>query len=553
MSTMPLPLRILLSNREFSEHSLRRRVLLSQLPLPIATAFVVLVDVFFASARVTADPWFEAGLAIVVILTIAAATIPWHRTPTGTYLVIPLLDLVGIMFLSAGAYPILTGLPMLAIIPVFWMAWSGLRPRTTIAVGFCATLLIAWIQYWHEGLDLSLSTLGRPLVMPIIVMALAVTANIAVQSMMATDRKLSSTLAASRTQADLLDAVLNAASVGVVAVDRDGHDFLMNDTQRRRHSGGAPEGNDNPSEAELLLFGAGRRRERDTTPLPEHERPVYRAVRGEEFTGELVWIGPGESAEAVAVSARRLTDELGDFNGSVIVFQDVTELIHASQAKDRFLASVSHELRTPLTSILGYLEVVQDLPDLPSSAEQPLVIAERNAQRLLHLVNDLLTAGTPSMELRLQPTDLATIVRESVSGQQQAAHAAGLHLHLNVPATVPLRADPERLGQVVDNLVSNAVKYTPSGGHVTVDVDDTGDAAVVVSVTDTGAGMAPDEVEQLFNRFYRAEAARNAGIPGTGLGLAIARELTEAHGGSLSVQSVPGEGSSFTVRLAKDG
>lgn len=552
MSTMPLPLRMMLSHREFSEHTLRRRVLLSQLPLAVATALVVLVDVLFARGSATTDPWFGIGLAIVVVLTLAAGTIPWHRTPTGTYWVIPLLDLVGIMFLAAGAYPILTGLPMLSMIPVFWMAWSGLHPRTAVAVGFGATLLISWSQYWHEGLELNLSALGRPLVMPIIVMALAVTANIAVHSMLETDRKLTAALAASRRQADLLDAVLNAASVGVVAVDRDGHDVLMNDRQRLRHAAAAPAGAADPNESELLLFGAGRRRERDAMPLPEQERPVYRAVHGEEFTDQLVWVGPEDAAEAVSVSARRLTDERGDFNGSVIVFQDVTELILAHEAKDRFLASVSHELKTPLTSILGYVEVLQDLPGMPATAGPPLGVTERNARRLLHLVNDLLTAAASGMELHRRPTDLAAIARDSVSGQRQAAHSAGLDVTLEAPGTLPLVADPERLGQVVDNLVSNAVKYTPRGGSIVVRVGHDGDAALV-SVQDTGTGLVTEEVEQLFIRFYRTPSVRDAGIPGTGLGLPISRELVEAHGGSLSVESTPGAGSTFTVRLPSAG
>lgn len=548
MSHIPLPLRFLLSNRQFGDLPLRRRVLLSQLPLTVATALVVLVDVLFAGAQVTRDGWFQIGLAILGVLTLAAGLIPWHRLPTGSYWVVPLLDFVGILFLASGAYPILTGLPMLAIIPVFWMAWSALHPRSTLIVGFLATLVIAWSQYIHAGQDMTMSTFGRPLVMPIIVVALAVTANIAVGSMVAADHRAAVALDASRTQEALLDAVLNAASVGVVAVDRDGHDILMNDKQRLHHSTGTPEDNNDPNESQLLLFGAGRRSERLDDPLPAEERPVYRAVRGAEFTDELMWIGPAETAEAMAVSARRLTGPHGEFDGSVIVFKEVTELIHANQAKDRFLASISHELRTPLTSIIGYLEVLQDLPGMPATAERPLGVAERNAQRLLHLVNDLLTAAASGMELHPQPTDLVAIVRDCVAGQQQAARVAGLQLHFEGPGSLPLVADPERLGQVVDNLVSNAVKYTQRDGSIVVTVAHDG-AAALVSVQDTGLGLAPEEVEQLFTRFYRTDSVRTLGIPGTGLGLPITRELVEAHGGSLEVMSAPGRGSTFTARL----
>lgn len=550
MSPFRPVLRILMGGRHFGELPLGRRILLSQLPLTLASALMVLVDLLFADGQVIADPWFQTGLLIIAVLTVAAGTVPWQRFARGSYWVIPLLDLIGIAFLAAGAYPVLTGLPMLAMFPVFWMAWSALYPRSTVVVGFVATLFICWLQYWHAGLDLSLSTYGRPVVMPVIILALAVTTNIAVESMMATDRRLAEALDAAHTKTELLDAVLNAASVGVVAVDREGHDILMNDRQRLHHAAGTPDGIMDPTEEQLLLFGAGHRSERLDTPLALGDRPVHRAVRGAEFTDELLWSGPAESAEALAVSARRLTDAQGDFGGSVIVFKDVTELVQANQAKDRFLASVSHELRTPLTSILGYLEMAQDLPGVPGPALRSITIAERNAQRLLHLVNDLLTAASTTMELHPRDTDLLDIVATSVAPQEQAARSAGLDLHLEGPASLPVRADPERLGQIVDNLVSNAVKYTPSGGQITVDVHEDGDIAEV-SVTDTGQGMSPEDVEQLFTRFYRSESARGSGIPGTGLGLAIARELAEAHGGSLTVRSERGEGSSFTVRVPK--
>jgi len=537
-----------MSNRHFGELTLRRRVLLSQLPLTVATALMVVVDLLFAGGQVSGESWFLIGLSIIGALTLAAGLIPWDSMPGGSYWAIPLLDLVGILFLAAGAYPILTGLPMLAIIPVFWMAWSGLHPRASVVIGFSATLVICWAQYWHEGLELTVSTFGRPLVMPVIVLSLAITANIAVQSMMATDRRLGVALEASRTQADLLDAVLNAASVGVVAVDRNGHDVLMNDKQKLHHATGRPMGNDDPNESQLLLFGAGLRSERLETPLPAQDRPVYRAVRGAEFTDELIWIGPAASAEALAVSARRLTDARGEFNGSVIVFKDVTELVHANQAKDRFLASISHELRTPLTSILGYLEMVQDLPGMPAAAGRPLSVAERNAHRLLSLVNDLLTAAADGMELHVREADLVAVVRASIASQERAAAAAGLDLRLNGPDGLPVRADPERVGQIVDNLVSNAVKYTPRGGSIRVEVGYDGDAALI-SVADTGMGLEPHEVEQLFTRFYRTDSVRDSAIPGTGLGLPIARDLAEAHGGSLVAESTPGHGSRFTVRL----
>jgi signal transduction histidine kinase len=212
---------------------------------------------------------------------------------------------------------------------------------------------------------------------------------------------------------------------------------------------------------------------------------------------------------------------------------------------------ISHDLRTPLTSIMGYLELTLD--DTPLSDEQRgyLEVVERNSQRLLHLVNDLLFVArleAGQLDLNPAPLDLAGIVRQAVEEAMPRAQAKGVTLTCNAEDLPKLTADKGRMFQLLDNLVSNAVKFTPEGGSVAVRVTREEDGACV-EVADTGIGIARADLDRLFERFFRASTARDEQIPGTGLGLYIARAIVEAHGGSIHVTSERGAGTTFRAEL----
>jgi signal transduction histidine kinase len=227
------------------------------------------------------------------------------------------------------------------------------------------------------------------------------------------------------------------------------------------------------------------------------------------------------------------------------------QLLEADRLKDEFVALISHDLRTPLTSIIGYLELTLDDGNLSEEQRGYLAVADRNADRLLHLVNDLLfVARLEAGELNLQPSelDLAALARQSVSEAGPRASAGGVELTFETDGAVPVQADKGRMFQVLDNLVSNAIKFTPAGGGVKVSVGPA-NGVVRLQVSDTGIGIEPAEQGRLFERFFRTATVAEQQIPGTGLGLYIARVIVEAHGGSIEVQSRPGEGSSFCVEL----
>ena len=225
----------------------------------------------------------------------------------------------------------------------------------------------------------------------------------------------------------------------------------------------------------------------------------------------------------------------------------------AERLKDEFFALVSHELRTPLTSIMGYLELVmEDAEDkLDEEGRNNLEVMRRNADRLLRLVGDILLvaqvhAGT--FTLATEPTDVATLVTQAVEAATPTAEAKGIALSTHGEPLPPIDGDRDRLAQLLDNLISNALKFTPAGERIDVR-SCCADGAIMLEVENTGSYLRPDEQEKLFDRFFRASAAVEQAIGGVGLGLAICKAIAEAHGGQISVSSEEGVGTSFVVRL----
>ncbi|GAA3309890.1 hypothetical protein GCM10017710_05250 [Arthrobacter ramosus] len=237
------------------------------------------------------------------------------------------------------------------------------------------------------------------------------------------------------------------------------------------------------------------------------------------------------------------------FGGAVIVFRDVTDVVDALAAKDELVANVSHEFGSPLTSILGNIDLVlRGAQELEPVTRLGLEVAERNAERLRALVEDLLLSAAAVESVHLRRTDLAGLVENSLVSARAQADAAHVGLVADVPAPLWANADPLRLGQALDNLVSNAIKYSPGGGLVTIRAE-RNDGWVQLEVKDTGMGMTTDESARIFTRFFRTNAARQAAIPGVGLGLSITKTIVERHGGSITCSSKPGSGSTFTVAL----
>jgi signal transduction histidine kinase len=225
----------------------------------------------------------------------------------------------------------------------------------------------------------------------------------------------------------------------------------------------------------------------------------------------------------------------------------------ANRLKDEFLMTLSHELRTPLNAIWGWARMLRGSHIDAAARERAIDVIERNARVQLQLIEDLLDVSriiTGKLRLHLQRVDPAAVVTAAVESIRPAADAKGLHLAIDVaPSTGTITGDPDRLQQVVWNLASNAVKFTPAGGHVRISVRRVADH-VEISVNDTGPGISAPMLSVIFERFRQADSGPTRAFSGLGLGLAIVRSLVEAHGGTIEALSDGlGKGATFRVTL----
>jgi signal transduction histidine kinase len=232
--------------------------------------------------------------------------------------------------------------------------------------------------------------------------------------------------------------------------------------------------------------------------------------------------------------------------------QHYARLRKTDEVRNQFLALVSHELRTPLTSIVSFIELIRTEADgLTPEGRSFLDIIERNADRMYALVGDLLMLDrldAGALPLDLTEVPVAELATDAVRAAAPGAAKQGITLEVQASPGPPVRGDPRRLTQVLDNLIANAVKFSHRNGLVRVSTSCRG-RTWRIDVADAGIGIPPEEVDQLFSRFVRGSNARTAGLPGSGLGLSIVKYLTEMHGGHVQVRSTLGRGSTFSVYL----
>jgi PAS domain S-box-containing protein len=292
--------------------------------------------------------------------------------------------------------------------------------------------------------------------------------------------------------------------------------------------------------------------------------PIVGKVERETYSGQAdAW---------VSTTKMPLRDSGGRIIGTFGISRDVTAQVRAENAlarqalvlstqnerlreldrlKDEFIGLVSHELRTPLVSIIGYIELLREEGANGPNAGQFAEVIDRNAQRLLRLVGDLLflsriQSGQMAMEFR--SADLAGIAACVVEEMRPEAQRKHVSLTLRAAAVPCLAVDPTRIAQLLGNLISNAVKFTPGGGRVEIRVGREGDQAVL-AVADTGTGFSAADQERIFERFFRTAITTRQAVPGTGLGLTITKAIVDAHHGTIAVDSDEGRGSTFTICL----
>jgi len=283
---------------------------------------------------------------------------------------------------------------------------------------------------------------------------------------------------------------------------------------------------------------------------PELIRVIRRALAAGESAPSEVTLGAAPP-RTFGVTAAPVRSE--EATGAVLVLHDITELRRLERVRRDFVANVSHEFKTPLTAIQGFAEtLLGGALDDPKNSRRFLEIIREHAGRLGRLTDDLMELSlieAGKLEMEFRSLGVAEVIEPCVETTRLKAGPKQLTLVVEVASDLPrLRGDLRRLQEVLQNLLDNAVQYTPAGGRITVRAARR-DAQVVIAVSDTGIGIPRADQERIFERFYRVDAARSREVGGTGLGLSIARHLVEAHGGRLTVESDIGRGSTFSVFL----
>jgi Signal transduction histidine kinase len=511
-------------------------------PILVVVLAAVIVD-----PAIYASPVVFAGVGFFFVLTALTALVPWDSVPRPWGRVLPFLNLAGILVLREFAP--MTGIGLLVILPIIWIARTF--TRRLVIIGAVGTIAGMWTLRALRMDPLSSADFISFVVVPVLVAFVAGAVYVGSRRARAQAALLrqhsaliQTALAKASRQEEVLNELLNAVDFGVIAFDKHGTVTFVNRRQRQYL---ADFGTDPDALVHPVVYQAD-----GITPYTEEDRPFRRALGGQAFDNLIVWVGePGERRAAHSVSSRILHDRDGEYDGGVIVLTDITKELEAIRARDDLIGSVSHELRSPLTSILGYLDLARDDEQMDDETRRMLEVAYNNSERLLVIVTDLLRAASDAdkqLAMSFRPSDLAQIARDSVEAHQVMADEREVELVLDGVGTAIATVDPMRMRQVLDNLITNAIKYNLEWGSVTVRVA-VEDHGIVIEVRDTGQGIPEADLPRIFDRFYRTNSARTSTTVGTGLGLNITREIVHRHGGELTVSSELGIGTTFRVMV----
>ncbi|KDN57225.1 two-component system histidine kinase PnpS [Exiguobacterium sp. AB2] len=287
-------------------------------------------------------------------------------------------------------------------------------------------------------------------------------------------------------------------------------------------------------------------------PSPDVETLIEDVYLTEEPHRRQLSIRTGFNQRTYMVSAAPIFSDTGMLRGTTLLFNDISELKRLEKMRKDFVANVSHELKTPLTSIRGFSETLLDgAKEVPELRDQFLDIIQKEATRMQMLVEDLLELSRLEREdfhLEFVPVELNQLVEEVTLVLSQKAERKSIQLETRHDGEVMLQADMNRIKQVILNLVANAINYSPEGSRVEIAVE-RNDAIGRLIVKDNGIGIAEKEISRIFERFYRVDKARSRNSGGTGLGLAIVKHIVDLHHATIQVDSVEGEGTTFTIEF----
>lgn len=520
----------------FDKIGRRQAVVLCQLPVTAAMGLISFFTIVFSPASFT-DSVFLGTLLLHLLILGASLAFPWHRLPAGMFLIIPAADCLALALTREVGGPVLSIVGLLMAFPVIWLSVSVSKARLALAI--TAPLVATIASPLVLGSEIERADLLRMIVFPVIMAGLAITARLVAGGVLKhrntrdqKDRELLHLHEATQHHEQLLDAILETVNVGVWAIDADGRDILTNRRLRADRAAAGRTPGDNP-----FVVGTG------VTTGTTFEGPAEHAIGGASFTNRLIRVGTDNQQRSYSSTAKPFHDTDGRLKGSVLAFTDVTTLVAALETRDHFIATVSHELRTPLTSILGYLDLLKDDFD-----REYLGVVERNAQRLLTLINDLLLVASEDLEIRRRPINLSELLNQAIRNADHEASAKDITLTSQIHAGVQAEVDPGQFARAIEQLLSNAIKFSADGSEVVVVLRGR-NGGFICSISDHGIGMTEGEQQQAFTKFFRSDHAMKTAIPGAGLGLPISKAIIEAHGGQIGLKSMPGRGTTVTLSI----
>jgi two-component system phosphate regulon sensor histidine kinase PhoR len=416
-----------------------------------------------------------------------------------------------------------------------WIAFG------VLAIVFFATALMAWRRWvvpWKDVDELSQAVVEKRPPRKFLISANPQSRRTGLALEVLTDRQRELE-ERHREGESSVQAVFGAMLDGLVVVDDQRRVRMMNRESRRMF------GLEKAEPGEPLL---------EVIRHASIDRLVAEAIRARQPRRESIQMsrGPSEGRE-MEVSAVPLGENSTPMEGAVVLFHDVTQLRQVEEIRRDFVANVSHELRTPLSIFRGYLETLLDDPQQsPGELRRILEVMERHSDRLHALVEDVLSLArleSPATELDVSEISLPEFLREILHDWEKRFEARQLKSQLDLAEDLPLlNADENRLQEVIYNLLDNAVKYSPSGGQISLQAAVNGDR-VRISVADQGIGIPEADLPRIFERFYRADKARSRELGGTGLGLSIVKHIVQLHGGTVEAESEPGKGTTISVLL----
>lgn len=542
--------------------------------LPFGIAYVLSIATLALPATQISHP-----RALILAVVAAAALVlicwltPWDRLPTTLQASVPLGSLVVVAFLRHATQGSTSPFTALIILAVVWLALYGSRGQVAASIVVGTAALLAPVPIFGPP-DYPDGALTRGLLWPVTAAIIGGAVHSLVSSQRArTDElmqlrdeqhwlvealarradELAREREATRATRDLFVGVVNAVTEqAIIATDPDGLVTVFNRGAERMLGYRADDvvGQLTPLAWHDADEVAGRAAERGISG--SFEVLVATAREGTPETRVWTYRTRRDQRIDVSLSVTAMHAADGSITGFIGVATDVTRQRAAERLKDEFVSQVSHELRTPLTSVVGYVELLLD-DDVSDEAQRRryLEVVNRNARRLLRLVGDLLLtsqADAGRLGITMEPADLGALAGGATDAARQRAEQKGVQLELDVAAPTPVHVDSGRLDQVLDNLIGNAIKFTPTGGSVRVAVRPVGDRAEL-EVSDTGIGIPMEEQRHLFERFFRSSTATRRSIPGVGLGLSIVKAIVDAHGGDLTVQSEQEKGTTMRVSL----